>query len=61
MLRLDGKRVRAGGAASVRGLLSDLKISPQEALVRVDGRMRPDDFPLAGAKRIEVIRVVFGG
>ncbi len=63
VLVVDGRPEKLEGRApaSVRGLLAGLKVSPQEALVRVDGHVRPDDFPLAGARKIEVIRVVFGG
>ena len=76
-IRLDGKKNRKSGPArtfldghpvrmtgepgSVRELLALLKISPQEALVRVDGKIKPDGFPLLGAKKIEIVRVVFGG
>ena len=59
---LDGKKISAGGKAATAGqLLSLLKISAQEALVRVDGSVRPESYPLSGAKKVEVIRVVYGG
>ncbi|VVB57573.1 Uncharacterised protein [uncultured archaeon] len=61
-IRLDGRKTAVvGRPGSVRELLALLKISPQEALVRVDGKIRPDGFGLAGAKKVEIIRVVFGG
>lgn len=59
---LDGKaRTVRGGAESVRELLRELGISPQEALVRVDGAVRPEGTPIGPRSKITVIRVVFGG
>ena len=46
---------------TVLELLACLSLSPQEALVRVDGRIRPESFPVNKKNKIEVIRVVFGG
>ena len=59
---LDGKRVRVDADASTVGsLLRALEISPQEALVKVDGKIRPEGAPIGKRDKIEVIRVVFGG
>ncbi|VVC02411.1 ThiS family protein [uncultured archaeon] len=59
---LDGKKTMADArATSIRQLLAALHISPQEALVKVNGKIRPESAPLAKKDRVEVIRVVFGG
>ncbi len=61
-IRLDGRPKKVKGtAATITELLALLSLSPQEALVRVDGKIRPEAFPLGGKNKIEVIRVVFGG
>ena len=46
---------------TVLELLACLSLSPQEALVRVDGKIRPEGHPIGTKNKIEVIRVVFGG
>lgn len=59
---LDGQPRRLRALPSTGGeLLSALGVSPQEALIKVDGRVRPPTAPLSAGQRIEVIRVVFGG
>lgn len=59
---LDGKQVRVDTDASDVGqLLKTLEISPQEALVRVNGKLRPESMPISKKDEVEVIRVVFGG
>ena len=62
-IKLDGETKKVGGVqpADVRALLARLSLSEQEALVRVDGRIRPESFPVNKKNKIEVIRVVFGG
>ncbi len=61
-IRLDGRPKKVKGtAATITELLALLSLSPQEALVRVDGKIRPEAFPLGVKSKIEVIRVVFGG
>ncbi len=61
---LDGKR-RAfrwkGGGRTGAALLRELGISPQEALLKVDGAVRPEGTAIGPKSRIEIIRVVFGG
>lgn len=60
---LDGrsKKVQGRAPTSVLELLACLSLSPQEALVRVDGKIRPEGHPITAKSKIEVIRVVFGG
>jgi len=59
---LDGKRVSVrAGATDIRALLKALGISPQEALVKVNGKVRPEGTHVSKGDSVEVIRVVFGG
>ncbi|MFH1095227.1 MAG: hypothetical protein V1728_03345 [Candidatus Micrarchaeota archaeon] len=44
-----------------RELMRLLKVSPQEAVLKVDGRVRPEGAALVPKNKVEVIRVVFGG
>ncbi len=62
-IRLDGrlKKVEGRPPTTILELLSCLSLSPQEALVRVDGKIRPEGHPIGSKNKIEVIRVVFGG
>ena len=63
LIRLDGRQKKVQGRApkTVLELLACLSLSPQEALVRVDGKIRPEGHPIGTKNKIEVIRVVFGG
>ena len=63
IVRLDGESKSLAGKlpAEVGVLLARLSLSPQEALVRVDGRIRPENFKISKKSKIEIIRVVFGG
>lgn len=60
---LDGrpKKVEGRLPTTIAGLLARLSLSPQEALVKVDGKIRPEGHPIGSKNKIEVIRVVFGG
>lgn len=59
---LDGKpKAVAGAPKSGRELLRILGISPQEALLKVDGQVRPEKTAIGPKNKIEIIRVVFGG
>lgn len=61
-LIIDGERKKISRVPkNCMQLLKNLEISRQEALVKIDGRFRDPDSSLAGVKRIEIIRVVFGG
>jgi len=61
-ITLDGKRKRLGTNPKTAGLLlRALGLSPEETLVKVGGNVVIEGAALAKGKRIEVIRVVFGG
>ncbi len=65
-ITLDGKTAKLHGKKrgkpkTAGGLVSSLGLSREEVLVKVDGKVRPEGFSIAGAKKVEVIRVVFGG
>ncbi len=44
-----------------RELMRQLGVSAQEAVLKVDGRVRPEGTVLGPKNKVEIIRVVFGG
>ncbi|MDE1797978.1 MAG: MoaD/ThiS family protein [Candidatus Micrarchaeota archaeon] len=61
---LDGKPKTVALRPGVRTgaqLLRILGISPQEALLKLDGQVRPESASITPQSKIEIIRVVFGG
>ena len=61
-ITLDGRPAWVeAGLTDTRTLLRALDISPQEALVKVNGKVRPEGTPFSKKDKLEVIRVVFGG
>jgi thiamine biosynthesis protein ThiS len=42
-------------------LLSKLKIRREECLVKINGKLVPDDCELGPKDKVEIIQVVFGG
>jgi len=59
-ISLNGSKVKGAGS-TVSELLSCLGLSREEALVKVNGQIRPEDWKLSGRDSVEVIKVVFGG
>ncbi|MEM3361773.1 MAG: hypothetical protein QXV64_03545 [Candidatus Anstonellaceae archaeon] len=59
---LDGKKITLQKKyKKIEELLTDLNISKQIALVKVDGKLTPPENPIPQKGKIEIIRVVFGG
>jgi sulfur carrier protein ThiS len=59
---VDGERVRAPfKAGQISRLLSELKIPREEVLVKVNGKLAPEDAEISASDRVEIIKVVFGG
>lgn len=59
---LDGKKIMLSKKFSDGlELLEILKVSPQEAIMKLDGKVMPFESGTGKAKKIEIIRVVFGG
>ncbi|GEM_PF-3366644 len=59
---LDGKKMAIKAVPKTSGeLLKQLGISCEEAVVKLDGSVCPEGASLAKVKKIEVIRVVYGG
>lgn len=48
-------------AKTISEVLSSLGLSREEALVKVNGSVRPEDWKLSPSDSVEVIKVVFGG
>ncbi len=45
----------------ISSLLLRLMLAREEVLVKVGGKLVPDDAEIGGKDRVEVIKVVFGG
>ncbi|MFA5076932.1 MAG: MoaD/ThiS family protein [Candidatus Micrarchaeia archaeon] len=60
LLNNEEKKV-AFAKGTVAGLLKKMKIAREEVLVKVDGKLAPEDAEIGPGSRIEVIKVVFGG
>ena len=61
-MKLDGKKIRITKIPkNGLELMNSLKISPQEALLKINGRVRPEGTALRAHDKIEIIRVIFGG
>lgn len=61
-ISLDGKKASCKKNPGTAGeLLQALGLSCEEAIVKVGGRAVPESARLATGKKIEVVRVVFGG
>lgn len=56
-----GSAKMASAAKTVAELLHELGLNREEALVKVNGSVRPEDWKLSPADSVEVIKVVFGG
>ncbi|MCX6769343.1 MAG: MoaD/ThiS family protein [Candidatus Micrarchaeota archaeon] len=60
-ITVDGRKTSVKGARTVGEILSALKLSPEETLVKVDGKLAPEDTKVSGKDEVKVIRVIFGG
>ena len=59
-VEMSGSKIRSR-AKSVSELLQSAGISREEALVKVNGVVRPDSWKLSAKDKVEIIKVVFGG
>ncbi len=63
-LTLDGKpaKIPAGKkAATVAELLAALGVNAEEALVKVNGKLAPNNAKILPKDDVKVMRVIFGG
>lgn len=59
---LNREKTRANfKKGKILGLLSELKLSREEVLVKVNGKLAPEDAEISQKDRVEIIKVVFGG
>lgn len=62
IIKVDGKHVRiAFSKGTVSTILSRLRIPREEVLVKVNGKLAPEDAELLPKDKVEIIKVVFGG
>jgi len=57
---LDGRKRKASGS-TVRGIVESLGLSPEETLVKVNGRLASDGTKVCPKDEVKVMRVIFGG
>jgi len=61
-LTLDGKPAKIASLPStVAELLAALKVNPEEALVKVNGKLAPNSARISAKDEVKVMRVIFGG
>jgi len=60
-LKIDGKPKSAPAGSTIGSVLSGLGISPQVAIAKVNGTVRPESHKLREGDKVEIIKVVFGG
>ncbi len=59
---LDGEKIRVDSkSGKISDMLKKLKIAREEVLVKVNGKLVPEDAEIGAKDKIEVIKVVFGG
>ncbi len=62
IVKVDGVRKKcAFSRGTVSELLRKLGVQREEALVKVNGALVPEDSEVGGKDQVEVIKVVFGG
>ena len=65
MLKLNvvhsGERKEVDYNGPIAGVAQLVGLSKQEAIFKVDGKIRPDNYELKGDEEVDVIKVVFGG
>ncbi|MCX6772239.1 MAG: MoaD/ThiS family protein [Candidatus Micrarchaeota archaeon] len=58
---VDGKKTKAASAPTVAALLIALKLNGEEVLVKVNGKLAPNEMKIAASDEVKVMRVIFGG
>ncbi len=59
---VNGEKIRVGfKGGKISSLLQSLMLAREEVLVKVGGKLVPDDAEIGAKEKVEVIKVVFGG
>ena len=61
VLQNNEERKVAFAKGTAADLLRKMKLAREEVLVKVDGKLVPEDADIGSGSRIEIIKVVFGG
>ena len=62
MLTVNGERKRiAFKGGTIADLLREIGLAREEVLVKVGGKLTPEDARMGAKDRVEIIKVVFGG
>ncbi len=60
-VEFEGEVKEVSFSGSAAELLKKLNINREEVVLKVNGKIAPEDVSLKGDEEIEIIRVVFGG
>ncbi|VVB98412.1 ThiS family protein [uncultured archaeon] len=62
IVTLDGEKTRAAfDGGPISELVRLLGLQREEVLVKVNGKLAPEDAKIGAKDKIEIIKVVFGG
>lgn len=61
IVTVDSRKKRISFRGSVLQLMKRLKLSREEYIAKVNGRLAADDEVVGGKDRVELIKVVYGG
>lgn len=62
LVTVDREKTSADfGKGKISDLLKRLGLAREEVLVKVNGKLAPEDAEISGKDKVEIIKVVFGG
>ncbi len=61
IITIGTKKIRSNFNGKISELIKKLAFSREEVLVRVNGKLVPEDAKINSKDNIEIIKVVFGG
>lgn len=60
-IQIDKQTKEMNFQGTVSQLLKELKVQREECVVKINGKIAPDNKELKGSDEVEIIKVVFGG
>ncbi|MEM2963395.1 MAG: MoaD/ThiS family protein [Candidatus Anstonellales archaeon] len=58
---IDEKKKKIKFSGTIERLLKKLKLGRETVVVKVNGKLAPENMRLKGEEKVEIIKVVFGG
>ncbi|HIH22301.1 TPA: MoaD/ThiS family protein [Candidatus Micrarchaeota archaeon] len=55
------KKKKMSFSGSITSLLGKLHLRREEVVIKVNGKIVPDDSRISGSETVEIIKVIFGG